>query len=104
MTDLYSVPRCMSMDLWQYRGTSLITKRHPLGPYTRTMPRDIWWPWGGVRFLMSEVPLYTHGGARPADADVGHSGRGYMATSLIRNCPPPIEPLYGPRHGLIVAS
>ena len=27
-----------------YRGTSLIRKRHPLGLYTRTMPRDIWWP------------------------------------------------------------
>ena len=27
-----------------YRGTSLIRKRLPLGPYTRTMPRDMWWP------------------------------------------------------------
>ena len=41
-----------------YRGTSLMRKRPPLGPYTRTMPRDIWWLWGGVRFLMSEVSLY----------------------------------------------
>ena len=27
-----------------YRGTSLIRKRLPIGPYTRTMPRNIWWP------------------------------------------------------------
>ena len=27
-----------------YRGTSLIRKRHPLGPCGRTVPRDIWWP------------------------------------------------------------
>jgi len=36
-----------------YRGTSLIRNRAPLGPYSRTMPRAI----GGGRFLMSEVPL-----------------------------------------------
>ena len=27
-----------------YRGTSLIRKRHPLGPYGRPMPRALWWP------------------------------------------------------------
>ena len=26
-----------------YRGTSLIRNRRPLGPYSRTMPRAIWW-------------------------------------------------------------
>jgi len=31
-----------------YRGTSLIRNRHPVGPYSRTMPRLIWWCWGGV--------------------------------------------------------
>ena len=25
------------------RGTSLIRKRDPLGPYSRTMPGDLWW-------------------------------------------------------------
>ena len=40
-----------------YRGTSLIRKRRPLGPYRRTMPMALWWSWGGVLFLMSEVPL-----------------------------------------------
>ena len=40
-----------------YRGTSLIRNRHPVGPYSRTMPRLLWWSWGGWRFLMSEVPL-----------------------------------------------
>ena len=42
-----------------YRGTSLIRNRRPLGPYSRTMPRALWGSWGGGRFLMSEVPLYS---------------------------------------------
>ena len=33
-------------------------KRSPLGPYSRTTPRALWWTWGGGRFLMGEVPLY----------------------------------------------
>ena len=27
----------------QYRGTSLIRKRPPLGPYSRPVPRSLWW-------------------------------------------------------------
>ena len=30
-----------------YRGTSLIRNRRPLGPYSRDMPRSLWWSWGG---------------------------------------------------------
>jgi len=30
-----------------YRGTSLVRNRHPVGPYSRTMPRLLWWPRGG---------------------------------------------------------
>ena len=41
----------------QYRGTSLIRNIAPLGPYSRTMPRALWWPKGEWLFLMSEVPL-----------------------------------------------
>ena len=41
-----------------YRGTSIIRKRTPLGPYSRTMPRLLWRSWGGGWFLMSEVFLY----------------------------------------------
>ena len=40
-----------------YRGTSLRRNRTPLGPYSRTMHRALWWPYGGLLFLMSEVPL-----------------------------------------------
>jgi len=40
-----------------YRGTSLIRNCLPLGPYSRTMPRALWGPYEGVRFLMAEVPL-----------------------------------------------
>ena len=41
-----------------YRSTSLITDNPPLGPYSRTVPRVLWWSSGGWLFLMSEVPLY----------------------------------------------
>ena len=43
--------------LWDRRGTSLIRNSAPLGPHSRTMPRALWCSWGGVLFLMSEVPL-----------------------------------------------
>jgi len=42
-----------------YRGTSLIRKRTPLGPYSRPMPRVLGGSYGGEHFLMSEVPLYA---------------------------------------------
>jgi len=42
-----------------YRGTLLIRKRTPLGPYRRPMPRVLGWSLGGGRFLIREVPLYT---------------------------------------------
>jgi len=29
------------------RGTLLIRKRLSLGPYSRPMPRALWWSWGG---------------------------------------------------------
>jgi len=35
----------MTWDL--YRGTSLIRKRLLLGPYSRHMPRALWWSLGG---------------------------------------------------------
>ena len=41
-----------------YRGTSLIRKRTPLGPYRRPIPRVLGGSKGGGRFLMSEPPLY----------------------------------------------
>ena len=31
----------------RYRGTSLMKKRPPLGPYRRAMPRALWWSYGG---------------------------------------------------------
>ena len=31
----------------------------PPGTYSRTMPRVLGWSWGGVLFLMSEVPMYS---------------------------------------------
>jgi len=42
-----------------YRGTSRIRISAPLGPDSRTMPKALWQPCGGVLFLVSEVPLYA---------------------------------------------
>ena len=36
---------------------SLTRTRHPVGPYSRTMPMLLWRSWGGGGGLMSEVPL-----------------------------------------------
>ena len=41
----------------RYRGTSLVRNSAPRGPYSRTVPRALRWPWGGGAFLMSEVLL-----------------------------------------------
>jgi hypothetical protein len=38
------------------RGTSLIRNCHLLGPYSRLMPRALWWSGGEGLFRMSEVP------------------------------------------------
>ena len=38
-----------------------IRNRPPLGPYSRLMPTVLQRSQGGVRFLMSEVPLYVMG-------------------------------------------
>ena len=40
-----------------YRGTSLIGNIPLVGPYSRTIPRVLWWSLGGQLFLTSEVPL-----------------------------------------------
>ena len=39
-----------------------------LGPYSRLMPRDLWWSKGRGVFLMSEVPLYS---VRPLPSEEG---------------------------------
>ena len=41
----------------RYRGTSLMTCTPLPGPYSRTKPRVLWWPYKGRLLLMSEVPL-----------------------------------------------
>ena len=41
-----------------YRGTLPTSKRTPLGPYRRPVPKVLGGSYGGGRFLMSEVPLY----------------------------------------------
>ena len=55
-------------------------KRPPLGPYSRPMPRALWWSLGGVFFLMSEVPRRC--GEVPRQVDL----QGYLTQ-------PPAPPL-----------
>ena len=43
----------------EYRDTSLMRDSAPLGPYSRNMPRALWWSYGVGLFLMSEVSLYS---------------------------------------------
>ena len=43
-----------------YRGTSLIRDRPALAPYSRFMPRALWWSQGGWQSFMREVPLYSN--------------------------------------------
>ena len=73
-----------------YRGTSLIRKRTPLGPYRRPMPRVL----GGV--LAEWACSYARGAhverGREEDQN-GHQPKQarllYRGTSLIRNSHPP---------------
>jgi len=94
-------------------GTSLIRNRHPVGPYSRIMPRLLWRSWGGANFLMGEVPLHKCGFLHwkrsramhhgPLQLDMvtdwkqassacginnGRPWGAYRGTSLIRNSPP----------------
>ena len=50
-----------------YRSASLAKKRTPLRPYRRHLPGFIGGSQGGRRFLMGEVPLYTHESLVPPD-------------------------------------
>ena len=52
-------PLPISISTSVYRGTSLIRNSAPLGHYSRSLPRALWWSKGGGVFLMSEVPLYS---------------------------------------------
>ena len=54
----YQAGATSSLSCAPCRGTSLIRNSAPLAPYSRNMPRALWWSWGGLLFLMSEVPLY----------------------------------------------
>jgi hypothetical protein len=37
-------------------GTSLIRKHHPIGPYSKPMPRALGWSWEGGGFLWARYP------------------------------------------------
>jgi hypothetical protein len=47
---LYQV-RTPTEPVWAYRGSSLIGRRSPLGPYNTTMPRALWCCWGVGVFI-----------------------------------------------------
>jgi len=75
-----------------YRGTSLIRNIAPLGPFSRNMPRAIWWSQGGGLFLMREVPLYRGSpSCRKPKSEVDHEAslQGYLAH---KKTPTPLGP------------
>jgi len=89
-----------------YRGISLIRNRAPLGFYSRTMPMALWWPYGGLQFLMSEVTLYRRTlstpllAIAPIDSRLtppASAFRVYRGTSLIKKRTP-IGPFRRPMH------
>ena len=41
---LLSLRLAPQREILRYRGTSLIKKSAPPGPYSSSMPRDLWWP------------------------------------------------------------
>ena len=44
------------LSIWGLQGHLAPKKQPPLGPYSRTMPRALWWPHGGGLFIMSRYP------------------------------------------------
>ena len=54
-----------------YRGSSLKRNRLTLGLHSRPTPKAPWWSYWGVRFLISEVPLYEATG-QAMDSPSGH--------------------------------
>ena len=42
-----------------YRGTSLMRNRLNPGPFSRDMPRPLWWTLGGGRFIMIKALLHA---------------------------------------------
>ena len=50
-----------------YRGTSLIRDRTSLEPYSRTMPRDIWWSWRGGALSYEQGTPAVQQSAPPAE-------------------------------------
>ena len=67
-----------------YRGTSLMTINPSLAPYSRLMPRALWWFVGkGVGGRTSEVPLYSPIKTRTS---LGSYGRASRRTILVTVC------------------
>ena len=53
-------------------GTSLVRNRHPVGPYSRTMQRLLWWCLGGVAFFYERGnPVGTYIASRKRRCSTG---------------------------------
>jgi len=73
-----------------YRGTSRIRNCLLPGPYSRAIPRALWWSQGAGCFLVSEVPLHLEciqsGPGVEADSSMPWSSHGEQAFSAYRKC------------------
>ena len=67
---------------------SLIRKRHPVGPYSRPMPRALWQSYGGGQFHMSEVHICasSHSAPLPMTSKVSPQTPSPRSTILYEMC------------------
>jgi len=77
-----------------YRGNLLIRNRQPVGPYSRTMPRHLWWCSGGVavsyeRGAPVEVVPWEGGGCGKS-GELALVSQGFWGGS--RNTPQVVSP------------
>jgi len=69
------LPRRVRESFTMYRGTSLMRKSHPLGPYRTLVPRAPRRSYGAWYFFRSEVPLYREGAGSGVDFHVDEAGK-----------------------------
>ena len=73
-----------------FRGTSLIRNCPPLGPYSRTMPRALWWYYGEWRFLRARYPcnvcLGLPGNVQSSHLTAEWSVCGCARTAVVCSC------------------
>ena len=58
---------CAPSDFTEVQGYFANENSAPLGPYSRNVPRALWWSWGGGLFLMSELDATLQRASAPRE-------------------------------------